>query len=179
MKRAGLLTKERLKRYLFLIGLALLSGSMVACSAREKAEPLNDGGQVASVASSKETKERMTKMTIHLTIDGQKVAVQWEENQAVTALKEQLAKGEFSLDLSAYGGFEQVGSLGFTLPSQDQQQTAQSGDIMLYNSDHIVFFHGQNTWSYTKLGHIVDSHLATLLDKEQVSVRLTLEEIDD
>ena len=53
-----------------------------------------------------------------------------------------------------YGGFEQVGSIGSTLPSADTRITTNPGDIVLYSSNQIVLFYDSNTWSYTKLGHI-------------------------
>lgn len=117
-------------------------------------------------------------MTIALSIDGQNMPVTWEENEAVFALKKVLEKQPLTITLSAYGGFEQVGELGMTLPSQNTQQTAQPGDIMLYNSSQLVIFYGQNRWSYTKMGHMATDAKAQLA-KEKVTVTLTLEENND
>lgn len=55
---------------------------------------------------------------------------------------------------SPYGGFEQVGGLGTTLPSNDVNTTTDPGDIVLYSSSNIVVFFGSNSWAYTRLGHI-------------------------
>ena len=117
-------------------------------------------------------------MTIALSIDGQNIPVTWEENEAVSTLKKALEKQPLTIHLSAYGGFEQVGELGMTLPSQNTQQTAQPGDIMLYDSSQLVLFYGQNRWSYTKLGHM-ETDIKGLLDKDHVTVTLFLEEIND
>lgn len=117
-------------------------------------------------------------MTITLSIDGQNFPVIWEENEAVCALKKALEKQPLTIHLSAYGGFEQVGELGMTLPSQNTQQTAQTGDIMLYNSSQLVLFYGQNRWSYTKLGHMA-TDAKSQLTKDKVTVTLTLEENND
>lgn len=38
--------------------------------------------------------------------------------------------------------------------TQNQEMTAYSGDIVLYNDKNIVLFYGSNTWSYTSIGHI-------------------------
>ena len=54
-----------------------------------------------------------------------------------------------------YSDFEQVGSLGKTITSNDETLTTSAGDICLYQSNQIVLFYGSNTYSYTKLGHIV------------------------
>ncbi len=78
-----------------------------------------------------------------------------------------------------YGGFEQVGSLGASLPRSDTRITTQAGDIVLYAGDQIVVFYGSNTWAYTRLGRITDlspEELAALLGKGDVSLTLSLEE---
>ena len=85
-------------------------------------------------------------------INGEKYPVEWEDNESVEALEELCP---VTVEMSMYGGFEQVGSLGSSLPSDDEQITADYGDIMLYSGDQIVIFYGSNSWSYTKLGHIL------------------------
>lgn len=78
--------------------------------------------------------------------------------------------------MSMYGGFEQVGSIGSTLPSYDTRITTSPGDIVLYSSNQIVIFYDSNTWSYTKLGHInlSKSELTDLLGDEDVVISLGL-----
>ena len=58
--------------------------------------------------------------------------------------------------MSMYGGFEQVGSLGFSLPREDKNIKTVAGDIVLYSGNQIVVFYGSNSWSYTKLGKIIN-----------------------
>lgn len=115
-------------------------------------------------------------MTLTLSINHETLPVTWENNNTVQNLKTKLTDQSLTVNLSAYGGFEQVGSLGFTLPSQDQKLRATSGDIMLYNSNNIVLFFGSNNWSYTKLGHIdlSQSELDKLLNQDSVSITLSL-----
>lgn len=78
--------------------------------------------------------------------------------------------------MSKYGGFEQVGSIGSTLPSNDTRIITNPGDIVLYSSNQIVIFYDSNKWSYTKLGHInlSKSELADLLGDEDVVITLNL-----
>ena len=73
-----------------------------------------------------------------------------------------------------YGGFEQVGPIGQSIVSNDKRITTAPGDIVLYSSNQIVIFFGNNTWEYTKLGHInlSDSVLNNLLNKENVSLSI-------
>lgn len=58
--------------------------------------------------------------------------------------------------MSDYAGFEKVGSLGQSLPTENSRITARSGDIVLYQGNQIVMFYGSNSWSYTRLGKIDD-----------------------
>ena len=58
------------------------------------------------------------------------------------------------VNMSMYGGFEQVGPLGQSISRDDKQITTEFGDIVLYSGNQIVVFYGSNSWAYTKLGHI-------------------------
>ncbi len=87
-----------------------------------------------------------------LKINGEEYPVLWEDNESVEALKELCP---LTVRMSKYGGFEQVGSLGSSLPRNDEQTTTDFGDIVLYSGDQIVIFYGSNSWAYTRLGHIL------------------------
>ena len=122
------------------------------------------------------TKEDETKtMKLTLKIDDMEVDVIWSDNDSVKALKN-LAKDGLTINMSKYGGFEQVGSIGSTLPSSDTRITTNPGDIILYSSNQIVMFYDSNTWSYTKLGHInlSKSELIDLLGDEDVVITIDL-----
>ncbi|MCC8129840.1 MAG: hypothetical protein LIO51_07905 [Clostridiales bacterium] len=79
-----------------------------------------------------------------------------EENDAVNALVAMMEKTPVVVEMSDYSGFEKVGALGASLPTDDSQTTTLAGDIVLYCGDQIVIFYGSNSWSYTRLGHIDD-----------------------
>ena len=103
------------------------------------------------------------------------VTVDWEENESVEALKE-LASEDLNIEMSMYGGFEQVGSIGQSLPRNDTQTTTASGDIVLYSGDQLVVFYGSNTWAYTRLGKIVDKtpeEMEELLGNGDVTITLS------
>jgi hypothetical protein len=77
-----------------------------------------------------------------------------------------------------YGGFEQVGSIGQSLPREDRQTTTQAGDIVLYSGDQMVVFYGSNSWAYTRLGHITDkspAELEELLGNGDVDITISVE----
>ena len=112
--------------------------------------------------------------SMQLMIDGTAVTVTWETNDSVTALK-QLAADGLTLQLHRYGGFEQVGPIGRSLPRADVDTATAPGDIVLYSGDQLVVFFGSNSWAYTRLGHIdglSGAELSALLDREGVEVTL-------
>lgn len=97
------------------------------------------------------------------------------DNNATRQLITELQKGSITIDMSEYGGFEMVGALPWTLPTENRQITTVPGDIMLYQGSNIVIFYGSNSWSYTPIGKIDDATAASV--KEFLgsgSVRLTI-----
>jgi len=122
--------------------------------------------------------ESEEKMTIQLKIGDTPLSVSWEDNAAVQALEELCAQAPLSISMTRYGGFEQVGPIGQTLPREDAQTTTQPGDLVLYSGDQLVVFYGSNSWAYTRLGHITDAtqeELSALL-KEDTIITLSLGE---
>ena len=110
-------------------------------------------------------------------IDDTIVHIQWEDNDAVNALKEMAKASVVTVNMSQYSDFEQVGPLGKSLPRNDSQTTTQPGDIVLYSGDQIVVFYGSNSWNYTRLGKITDkseAELKTMLDKDNVTLYLSM-----
>lgn len=76
------------------------------------------------------------------------------DNEATRELKALLEKGDISINMDDYGGFEKVGALPQSFPTSNTQITTQPGDIMLYLGNNMVIFYESNSWSYTRLGHI-------------------------
>ena len=116
--------------------------------------------------------------TMIMKIGDTKVNVDWEDNQAVAALRDMAREGDVTIQMSMYGGFEQVGSLGQNLPRDDKQTTTTSGDIVLYSGNQMVVFYGSNSWSYTKLGHISDKNaedITDLLSNGDVTITVSIE----
>ena len=104
------------------------------------------------------------------------VTVAWEDNASVEALKT-LAMEGIAIEMSMYGGFEQVGSIGQSLPRDDRQTTTTSGDIVLYSGNQLVVFYGSNSWAYTRLGHITDQtpeQMKALLGSGDVTITLSV-----
>jgi len=101
-----------------------------------------------------EKEEHSMPSEIKITVSGKTLPVKIEGNMATKALVEALRGSSITYEADDYGGFEKVGALGRTLPSDNKQISTSAGDVVLYNSSNIVLFYGSNTWSYTRLGKI-------------------------
>ena len=117
---------------------------------------------------------------MYITIDGVSQPVTLYNNAATQALVAKLQSGSVTLTLNSSGGFEIWGALGFSLPTSNEQITAQPGDVILYNGSNICLFYGSNSWSYTRLGHIdnlSENELRSFLKagESNISVTLSLE----
>ncbi|MBQ2455745.1 MAG: hypothetical protein II499_06595 [Firmicutes bacterium] len=113
-----------------------------------------------------------------LTIGDTPVAVKWHDNESVKALAELVKDGPLTVQMSMYGGFEQVGSIGQKLPRNDAQTTTEAGDIVLYSGDQIVVFYGSNSWAYTRLGRVTDKtteEMKELLGNGDVTITISIE----
>lgn len=91
---------------------------------------------------------------MYLYINGNKLEVTLADNSSVTALVEILMQGDIEYTASEYGGFEMVGNIGHTLPTNHTQIRTEPGDVILYQSNQLVLFYGNNSWSYTRIGKI-------------------------
>ena len=103
--------------------------------------------------------------------------VKLENNSATQEFIKELKKGNVTVNASEYGGFEKVGELGFSLPTNDENIGTNPGDIVLYQGDKISLFYGSHAWSYTKLGKIdnVDSNkLKEVLGSGDVTLEFSL-----
>ena len=131
---------------------------------------------VGMAASAENTTVQEGDNDMQMMIGETPVTVAWEDNESVEALKTLAAEG-LTIDMSMYGGFEQVGSIGQSLPRDDQQTTTASGDIVLYSGNQLVVFYGSNSWAYTRLGHITDQtpeQMKALLGNEDVTITLSM-----
>ena len=159
---------RRTKGIICALGLLLLIGG---CGA-----PKEEPGSTVEPPETEEAVSSDTKLT--LSIDGETVEVAWEDNDAVEELKALVADQPYVINLSKYNDFEQVGPIGKSLTSNDEQMTTEPGDVVLYSGDQMVIFYGSNSWAYTKLGHITDKseeELKDLLGKDNVTVSVSIE----
>ncbi len=160
-----------------------VSATAATTAATEAAQPQTTApvGNEAPQENPQQTEQpkEVQNMTLQMTIGDTPVSVAWEDNEAVQALKALCENQPLTIDMSMYGGFEQVGSIGSDLPANDMQTTTSAGDIVLYSGNRMVVFYGSNTWAYTRLGHISDKseeEMTQLLSNGNITITLTYRE---
>ncbi|MBQ0068543.1 MAG: NAD(P)H-dependent oxidoreductase [Bacteroidales bacterium] len=116
--------------------------------------------------------------TMKLQVNNSTLKVKLADNAATKALLERLKEGAITYNAHDYGGFEKVGALGFSLPSNDTFITTEAGDIMLYTSNQLCIFFDSNSWDYTPIGKIegmTKQQLKDAFGTGEVSITLSLD----
>ena len=116
--------------------------------------------------------------TMNLKVNNSTMKVKLSDNAATKALVERLKEGTITYNAYDYGGFEKVGALGFSLPSNDTYITTEPGDIMLYTSNQLCIFFDSNSWEYTPIGKIegmTKQQLKDAFGTGEVSIILSLD----
>ena len=128
---------------------------------------------------SKRSNKSMETNSIKLTIrGGETFTATLVDNSSTRALKEQLAKGDITVEMEDYADMEKVGSLGISLPRNDRRTTTGPGDLILYQGHNLVIYYDTNSWNFTRLGKIdnVDgAQLKSALGEGGVTVTLSLD----
>lgn len=177
-----------MRRFLLSVLSCAVMFSLTACNMQQGTPSVNTTAAASVTESSSATEvttteaetvtETVTEVvkTMTLKIGKREVDVTWEDNASVEELKKLAALG-LTIKMSKYGGFEQVGSIGHNITSNDKQTKTAPGDIVLYTGNKLVIFYGSNSWEYTRLGKInlSKSELKELLGKGDVTVTLSVE----
>ncbi len=165
----------RMRRTVLLLALAVCLALGLSCcsggSASAEDQDATGSGAGAAPLPVPQVQEEPEETEMKLWIGETEVPVTWEENDSVEAVRELLP---LTIQMSMYGGFEQVGPIGQSVTKNDRQTTTHPGDIVLYAGDQIVVFYGSNSWAYTRLGHIdlTSGELTDLLGNEAVTLKL-------
>lgn len=136
------------------------------------------GKKSVKVSFSKKKVIQPIEKKLTMKIGAKNATVDWENNESVAALRDLVSEKPLTIQMSMYGGFEQVGPVGTSLPGNDVQTTTSAGDIVLYSGNQIVVFYGSNSWAYTRLGHITDQDAAgmtDLLSNGAVTITISME----
>ena len=162
-------------RKLILGGLLIMTLLLAGCGDETPGD--SSGAEAMQAEPETETTEVDTtevENTMRLFIGETEVPVTWEENASVDALRELCP---LTIQMSMYGGFEQVGPIGQSIVRDDQQTSTDYGDIVLYSGNQIVIFYGTNSWAYTRLGHVELSQqeMRDLLANGDVTITFEIE----
>ena len=115
--------------------------------------------------------------TVNVTINGKIFTASLSDNSSAEAFKNLLKEKDITIDMHDYGNFEKVGSLGTTLPRNDEQITTEPGDIILYQGNQITIYYDTNSWSFTRLGkieNITQSELMSAMGTGNATVTFSL-----
>ncbi len=123
--------------------------------------------------------EDMNTNSLKLTVGGKTFTATLVENSSTEALKKRLEQSPLSVQMSDYGDMEKVGTLGLSLPRNDQQTTTAPGDLILYQGNSLVIYYDSNSWNFTRLGKVDgvstrEEMLELLGGKGDVTVTLSL-----
>ena len=161
----------RRKIFYLLVCLAAAGAVLTGCESARQPSAAEESGipaetaeipeaaETAEMTESAETEsseEENAQMKMNVEVGGSTFTATLANNEAAGSLAERMAEGPLTIRMSDYAGFEKVGSLGASLPTDNHQTTTQAGDIVLYQGNQIVIFYGSNSWSYTRLGKIDD-----------------------
>ena len=120
----------------------------------------NESASEETVVSTEHTEDNTMKITAGDTTFTATLA----DNSSVEALKELLAEGPLTINMSDYAGMEKVGPIGTDLPRNDEQISTGAGDIILYQGNSLVIYYDTNSWNFTRIGKIEGVTGEELLD---------------
>lgn len=174
-----------MKRLLILPFMLLPFMVLPACGTDDEALPIT--GQSQSPDNDEENGEdsgnddnSMESNQIKLTVNGRSFTATLADNTSAEALKSHLEQNDLHIRMDDYGDMEKVGSLGFSLPRNDQQTTTSPGDIILYLGNSLVIYYDTNSWNFTRIGRVNgvstrEEMLSLLGGKGEITVTLSLE----
>ena len=102
--------------------------------------------------------------TMKITAGENTFTATFADNSSAEALKELLAEGPLTINMSDYASMEKVGPIGTSLPRNDEQITTGAGDIILYQGNSLAIYYDTNSWNFTRIGKINDVTQAELLE---------------
>lgn len=99
-----------------------------------------------------EPAENKEENIMKITAGGTVFTAELADNSSAQALKELLADGPLTIEMSDYASMEKVGPIGTDLPRNDEQISTDAGDIILYQGNSLVIYYGTNSWNFTRIG---------------------------
>lgn len=178
------MNKIAIKKVLSILLLVSLLLSLVSCSkevqttTQENPEEQNEDVDNSSPQEEEKVENTQEENKMIFAYVGDKVLqIEPESNSSAEAFITLLEEGDIIVSMSDYGGFEKVGSLGTSLPTNDESITTEPGDVILYQGNQITIYYDTNTWNFTRLGRVKDlsqDELMAVLGQGTVEVRFSL-----
>jgi len=91
---------------------------------------------------------------VKITVNGYEMTATMLNNTSAQAFKKMIARKPKKVRMRDYGSMEKVGMLWKGLPTNNTNITTQPGDIILYMGSSLVVYYDNNSWNFTKMGHI-------------------------
>lgn len=162
-----------MKKGLSLLLVILLVLSIAACSTNTEPAESPDASAELDVLT-----EEVENNQMKLQIGDYIFTATLADNSSAEALTKMLETGPITIEMQDYGSMEKVGSLGTSLPRNDEQIKTEPGDLILYQGNAFVIYYAQNSWNFTRLGKINDvtqEELKESLGNGDVKVVLSLD----
>ncbi len=186
-----------MKKLLFVIGALVLTCSVSACGRQKSEKQVSGSSSTESITSSQNTdesnnnteetsatqpisesateqtsiEEENNSMNIEIVVGDQTFSATLYDNEAATALREQLP---LTLNMSELNGNEKYYYLSETLPTNSSIPSGiKTGDLMLYGNNCLVLFYDSfsTSYSYTPIGYVDNTDgLAEVLGRGDVQV---------
>lgn len=164
----------------------LLTGMLTACNAdnQQISETVSELQYVISESNTAlsetaaEPDENKEENIMKITAGDTVFTAELADNSSAKALKELLADGPLTIEMSDYASMEKVGSLGTELPRNDEQISTDAGDIILYQGNSIVIYYGTNSWNFTrivKINGVTKQELLDVFGDGDVTVTFSIE----
>ena len=172
---------KKLRWILLTLGLFL---PLTACGAGTPGTPAAQSQTTAMPAAAAQTETQSAAQStasqgdrLYLTVGETTFVAEFADNSSVEALKDLLSDTPLTLQLHDYGNFEKVGSLGHSLPRNDEPITTEAGDLILYQGNQLCVYYAENSWNFTRLGkipNVTSDELKAALGTGDVTVTLSL-----
>ncbi|MBP5444824.1 MAG: hypothetical protein J6Y28_01505 [Acholeplasmatales bacterium] len=117
---------------------------------------------------------------VEMKVNDYTLYIRLDNNPSANAFYQKINENETLTIKFTDNTFEKVGNLGFTLTTNDSTQKAEANDVMLYQGNKLCLFYDENTYSYTKLGKIINNtgvDLKTILSGSEVTISFKIESL--
>lgn len=162
MEKPAKAEKRIIKKTVFISCFLMLAAYGCSNTQTEYTSEINEEQQVKEEGTEEADKQQTSQIQekeseiqmIYAQIGENILEISPENNSSAEALVKLLEESDITVDMREYGGFEKVGSLGSTLPTNDESITTEAGDVILYQGNQITIYYDKNTWNFTRLGRV-------------------------